>query len=166
MHTMTLDYKSKHQVIPPNRVRFVRHRYQGRCQGRNPSRRSRRGPCHGHVHPNRGHHLHPNRGHHLHPYHGHLHPYHGHRLHLYHGHPYHGQRRCCQPYSQGKQHRQKGIQQRRGNTDLPTRESGMASGMAAGIAAALMVMIARKPKITLKYFIVKVFLWALRCVCQ
>ena len=42
----------------------------------------------------------------------------------------------------------------------------MASGMAAGIAAALMVMIARQQKMTLKYFIVKVFLWALQCVCQ
>ena len=48
-----------------------------------------------------------------------------------------------------------------GTSHLPTRESGMAPG----IAAALMVMIARKPKM-LEYFIVKVFLWALQWVCQ
>ena len=34
--------------------------------------------------------------------------------------------------------------------------------MATGIAAAPMVMIARKPKMTLKDFIVIVFLWALQ----
>ena len=66
------------------------------------------------------------------------------------------------PIHKRGQHRQKDVQQWGGNPYLPTRESGMA----AGIAAALMVMIARQPKMTLKYFIVKVFLWALQCVCQ